>query len=167
MWWSALRRTATFASSFAMFVLVSVLAGVLVAGLAVPAVGLAGAGSRLAADQLEKIPAELETPPQAQRSKVLLSNGEVLAYIYDQNRVYVALSKIAPVMAQAVLAVEDSRFYEHGALDWQGTLRAFLRISTGGDTQGGSSISQQYVKMVLVDSCDLDRECIARVQQSH
>ena len=92
---------------------------------------------------------------------MLLGNGDVLTYFYQENRVYVPLEKIAPVMIQAQLAIEDHRFYEHGAMDLTGTLRALLRTSSG-NTQGGSSISQQYVKMVLVESCHLDQACIAR-----
>ena len=50
------------------------------------------------------------------------------------------LNKIAPVMRQAQIAIEDHRYYEHGALDFKGTLRALVRNSTeGGVTQGGSS----------------------------
>ncbi|MFC7625579.1 transglycosylase domain-containing protein [Microlunatus sp. GCM10028923] len=152
-------------ASLVMFLLVSVLAGALVAGLFIPVAGLLGVTGQAAAEEVADLPAELDTPPQAERSKVLLGNGEVLTYFYDQNRVYVPLDKIAPVMIQAQLAIEDHRFYEHGAMDLTGTLRAFLRTSSG-DTQGGSSISQQYVKMVLVESCDLDQICIARVTQA-
>ncbi|MFC7625722.1 transglycosylase domain-containing protein [Microlunatus sp. GCM10028923] len=143
----------------------SVLAGVLVAGLFVPFAGLAGVTGQAAAGELENLPAELETPPQAERSKVLLGNGEVLTYFYDENRIYVPMAKIAPVMIQAQLAIEDHRFYEHGAMDLIGTLRAFVRTSSG-DTQGGSTLSQQYVKMVLVESCELDQACISRMIQA-
>src|SRR5690606_1911357 len=83
----------------------------------------------------------------------------------DQNRVYVPLSKIAPAMIRAQLAIEDHRFYEHGAMDLVGTLRALVRTSSG-DTQGGSTISQQYVKMVLQEACNLDQACIAEVTRS-
>ncbi|GAB3752137.1 transglycosylase domain-containing protein [Microlunatus parietis] len=161
----SLKRPAKVLSSLAMFLVVSVLAGVLVAGLFVPFAGLAGVTGQAAAGELENLPAELETPPQAERSKVLLGNGEVLTYFYDENRIYVPLDKIAPVMVQAQLAIEDHRFYEHGAMDLIGTLRAFVRTSSG-DTQGGSTLTQQYVKMVLVESCELDQACIARMIQS-
>ncbi len=163
--WAVVRRAGVIASSLAMFVLVSVLAGVLVAGLFVPFAGLAGVSGRAAASEIEDLPEELATPPQAERSEVLLGNGEVLTYFYQENRVYVPLQKIAPVMIQAQLAIEDHRFYEHGALDLTGTLRALLRTSSG-NTQGGSSISQQYVKMVLVESCRLNQACIAKVTEA-
>ncbi|WP_152360355.1 transglycosylase domain-containing protein [Microlunatus speluncae] len=160
------KRVVKVVSAFAMFAVVSVLAGVLVAGLFVPLAGLSGATGQAAAGELDNLPAELDTPPQAERSTVLLGNGDVLTYFYDQNRIYTKLDKIAPVMVQAQLAIEDHRFYQHGALDLTGTMRALLQNSSGGSTQGGSSISQQYVKMVLLDACDLDQACIAEVLES-
>ena len=70
-------------------------------------------------------------------------------------------------MRQAQLAIEDHRYYEHGALDFKGTLRALVRNSTSDSgTQGGSSITQQYVKMVQVEAClsKGDLECVKEAQ---
>lgn len=161
------KRAGSVAYSLVMFVTVSVLAGVLIAGLFVPIAGVAGVGSKAAAAELDSIPAELATPAPATRSKVLMGNGKVLAYFYDENRIPVKLDEIAPVMRQAQLAVEDHRFYEHGALDLKGTMRALIRNSTGdGSVQGGSSITQQYVKMVQVEACQAkgDAQCVREAQ---
>ena len=160
------RRVGGVAYSLVMFVVVSVLSGVLIAGLFVPIAGLAGVSSKAAAEELDKLPAELETPIPPTRSKVLMGNGKTLAYFYDENRIYVKLDKIAPVMRQAQLAIEDHRFYEHGALDLRGTLRALVRNSSGGETQGGSSISQQYVKMVQIEACQGDKQCVTDATRS-
>ena len=118
------------AYSLIMFTLVSVLAGVLVAGLFIPFAGMAGVSGRAAADELDNLPAELATPAPSTRSKVLMGDGKVLAHFFVENRVPVALDKVAPVMRQAQIAIEDHRFYEHGALDFKGTLRALVRNST-------------------------------------
>ncbi|WP_375424950.1 transglycosylase domain-containing protein [uncultured Friedmanniella sp.] len=135
------------------FTLVSVLAGLLVVGLTLPGLGAAAWASRRAADNLSSLPLDLGAQSQSQRSQVLDANGDVLAYFYTENRVYVSLDKIAPVMQQAIVSIEDHRFYEHGPIDLIGTLRAFLRNSASdGATQGGSSITQQYVKMVQVEA---------------
>ena len=61
------------------------------------------------------------------------------------------LTEVAPVMRQAVVAIEDSRFYEHGGIDLRGTLRAFVNNQAGEDVQGGSTLTQQYVKQVLLE----------------
>ncbi|SDV03661.1 Membrane carboxypeptidase (penicillin-binding protein) [Microlunatus sagamiharensis] len=149
-----------------MFAIVSVLAGVLVAGLFVPYAGLAGMGSKAAADELNSLPTELATPTPPTRSTVYMADGKVLAYFYDENRIPVALNKIAPVMRQAQLAIEDHRYYEHGALDVKGTLRALVRNSTSDvGTQGGSSITQQYVKMVQIESCQSKGASDAKIKK--
>ncbi|HEY5821498.1 MAG TPA: penicillin-binding protein [Propionibacteriaceae bacterium] len=161
------KRMGSVAYSLVMFVIVSVLAGVLIAGLFVPLAGLAGVSGKAAASELDSLPAELSTPAPATRSKVLMADGKVLAYFYKENRIPVKLNEIAPVMRQAQMAIEDHRYYEHGALDFKGTLRAFIRNSTSdAGTQGGSSITQQYVKMVQVEACEAkaDKECVKDAQ---
>jgi membrane peptidoglycan carboxypeptidase len=54
-------------------------------------------------------------------------------------------------MRQAVVAIEDSRFYKHGGIDLRGTMRAFVNNQAGDDVQGGSTLTQQYVKQVLLE----------------
>src|SRR4029079_6051388 len=148
------RRLGSVAYSLVMFVIVSVLAGVLIAGLFVPFAGLAGVSTKAAAAELSNLPAELATPAPPTRSRVLMANGKTLAYFYDENRIPVSIKQISPVMRQAQIAIEDHRFYEHGALDFKGTLRALVRNSASeGNIQGGSSITQQYVKMVQIEAC--------------
>ena len=146
-------RPSRVVASLLLFTAVSALCGLLVAGLVLPAVGVAAVGSRAAVDQLDNLPVEFQPPAQAQRSQILDANGDVLAYFYDENRVYVGLDAIAPNMRKAIVAIEDHRFYEHGPIDITGTLRALLRNqAAGGVTQGGSSITQQYVKMVKIEA---------------
>jgi membrane peptidoglycan carboxypeptidase len=134
------------------FIGVSVLSGALAAGLAVPFAGFAGRGSAQVAETVQTLPKELVVDPVAVRSRILAADGSLIATLYEQNRVPVPLDAISPIMRKAIVAIEDSRFYEHGALDLKGTLRAMLRNQTEGEVQqGGSSITQQYVKMSLVE----------------
>lgn len=143
-------------SAALLFVLVSIVAGCLTAGLALPAIALAGVGSKQAESGLTALAKPLNAPAQAQRSTLLAANGTVIGYFYDQNRVYEPLSKIAPVMQKALVAIEDNTFYSHGALDLKGTVRAFLANLTHGSTvQGGSTLTQQYVKQVLLNTAVL------------
>src|SRR5690349_19068884 len=100
---------------------VSALVGLLVAGIAIPFAALAGVGARTTADSLKKLPADLETAPLAQRTKILDVHGKRLATWYDQNRVNVRLNDVALIMRKAIVSIEDYRFYEHGALDIKGT----------------------------------------------
>lgn len=148
--------------SILMFFLVSLLGGVLVAGLLVPTAGVAAELAKLGATAVQAIPREVETPPPAEGSKVLMADGTVLTNFYDENRVYVPLSEISPAMRQAQISIEDQRFYEHGALDLKGTLRALIRTSSG-NLQGGSTLTQQYIKLALIDKAiaDNDKEALA------
>ena len=102
-----------------LFVLValSALMGVLVAGLAIPFAGALGMGTKAVSGSMKDFPIKVSAEPLAQRTRVLDSHNKLIATFYDQNRVYVPLEKIAPIMRQAILASEDARFYEHGALD--------------------------------------------------
>ena len=139
--------------SLIMFLFVAFLGGLLAAGLIVPIAGVVSSAGTSVATRLDQLPAELETPPQPERSRLLTADGKVLAYFYDENRVYVPLDKISPLMRQAQVAIEDHRFYEHGALDLQGTLRALVSTSQG-NTQGASTLTQQYVRLVLVENAE-------------
>ena len=72
--------------------------------------------------------------------------------------------QVNPVMYDAILSSEDPRYYQHGGVDLIGTTRALLSNAAGGETQGGSSISQQYVKNVLVQRCERDARATDAVE---
>ena len=126
--------------------------GVLLAGLAFPVFGSLGLVARAGAEQFEAIPSELVEPPLPQSSRILAADGSTLAVAYfNENRVVVPLDRVPKVMQDAILAVEDERFYEHNGVDVKGLLRAAIRNSQAGEVQqGGSTITQQYVKNVLI-----------------
>jgi len=147
------------ASHMGVFVAVSAVMGILVAALAVPLVSAVGYGTGKISHSLQNLPQELKAEPLAQSTKVLGANGKVFATFYDQNRVDVSLDQISPIMRRSIVAIEDYRFYQHGALDLKGTLRAFLTNQGGGSsTQGGSSITQQMAKMTAVDQAQTNAE---------
>jgi membrane peptidoglycan carboxypeptidase len=64
----------------------------------------------------------------------------------------VKLSAVAPILIHAVLDTEDERFYQHGGIDAPSTIRALLNNSAGNNLQGGSTITQQLVKQVYLNS---------------
>src|SRR6478752_4795327 len=134
-------------SHLGVIVVVSAVLGVLTAGLVVPLVGAVGYGATATARSMQNLPEELKAAPLAQRTRVLDRHGNPIATFYDENRVNVPLARVSPIMKSAIIAIEDYRFYEHGALDLKGTLRAFVNNQTSGATQGGSSITQQMAKM--------------------
>ncbi len=130
----------------------AVVAGLVGAGLFMPAVGAAGATARTGVDFFDALPAELEQSPLAQQSRILDADGHVIATFYNENRIVVPLAKIAPIMREAQIAIEDTRFRQHGGIDPKGVLRAALNNASGSDTQGASTLTQQYVKLTLQEN---------------
>ncbi len=145
------RRRGSVVSVLAALAALSVATGVIVAAVALPVAGMVGIAARDAAETFNGLPVPaLSTLPT--RSEILDANGGLIAYYYPNHiyRVAVTYSQIAPVMRNAIVAIEDSRYYQHGALDIRGTLRAIATDLTGGQVQGGSTIAQQYVKNALL-----------------
>jgi membrane peptidoglycan carboxypeptidase len=145
----------------AAFALIAGIGGVLAAGLVLPAVAVASTTTTTAATAFDDLPSQLKEEPLSEKSVMLAADGTVLATFYAENRIVVPLDKIAPVMQQAVIAVEDKRFYQHGGIDPAGMLRAFAKNALTDDLQGASTLTQQYVKNVLVEAGQRDNDAAA------
>ncbi|QWF22391.1 transglycosylase domain-containing protein [Nocardioides sp. LMS-CY] len=147
--------------------IVSVVLGVLMAGLVLPMAAVTGLATREVAEKVDDLPRSLHVEPLPQRSRILDRHGAVLATVFEQNRVVVPLRRISRTAVKAVLAIEDHRFYQHGALDLRATLRALLNnAAAGGVVQGGSSISQQLVKQTLANQAGSPVERRAATEES-
>jgi membrane peptidoglycan carboxypeptidase len=142
------------------------LGGVLVAGLVLPLVGGAGVGVKGVASTFTDLPSPPREEPLPEMTRLLDRNGTQIAQFYYQNRQSVPLSQVAPAMQQAIVAIEDARFYEHGGLDIKGTLRALItNTQAGGIKQGGSSLTQQLVKNIMLTQAESEHErALARVK---
>jgi membrane peptidoglycan carboxypeptidase len=152
---SVLGRLVTFAA----------IGGVLAAAMVLPIVAATGVLVRNQADKFTTLSLTAQGLPQ--RSEILDASGHLLAYVYGVDVPYssaksgvvqyfgwdrqpVTYQQIAPSMANAVVAIEDSRYWEHGAIDLRGTIRAAVNDLQHKPVQGGSTIAQQYVKNVLL-----------------
>ncbi len=135
--------------SFVILAVLSVTCGVFIAGMGIPFAALASDAAGSASSSLNNVTTQLTIPHQAENSQILLANGDVLASFFDQNREPVGLDQISPQMQKAQMAIEDHRFYDHGAVDAQGILRAALGQVVG-NSGGGSTLTQQYVKQVRI-----------------
>lgn len=150
----------------AKFLGVSVLAGVVLAGIALPAAGALGLAAKGSVEGFDEIPANLKRPPLSQRTTILDAEGGQIATVYSRDRTVVPLKDISPYMQKAIIAIEDSRFYEHGAIDAKGILRALNEnAQSGGVTQGASTLTQQYVKNVFVEEAGDDPTKVAQATQ--
>ncbi|WP_084349242.1 penicillin-binding protein [Janibacter limosus] len=145
------------------FLAVAVGIGLVGAGIAIPLAGATGGAAKSTASGFNELDDEFTANPLAQQSKIYSADGKLLATPYDANRIVVPLSKVSPWMRKAQMAIEDSRFYEHGGIDVRGTLRALVSNASSGQTQGGSSITQQYVKLMLQEKAvrEGDKEGVA------
>lgn len=84
-------------------------------------------------------------------TKILDRNGKPLHDIFlDERRTPVSLSEVPQDLKEATIAIEDKNFYKHQGFDPFGILRGFTRIFTRGYAQGGSTLTQQLVKNVLL-----------------
>ncbi|WP_342775779.1 transglycosylase domain-containing protein [Nonomuraea deserti] len=143
-------------------------AGVVTAAIALPAVGGTGAMFVSASEELGIKPEQLKEPPLAEKTTVLDAKGNQIAQFYEEYRENVKLADVAEIMKTAIISIEDYRFYEHGAIDIEGTMRALAKnLSSGGIAQGGSSITQQYVKQVLLNSATTEKEKNAALEASY
>jgi membrane peptidoglycan carboxypeptidase len=144
-----------------------VAAGALVAALLFPWVGGPAVAAQRSTGLLGDLPTELTIDPPAPNTVLLAANGEPITYFYDENRAPVAHDQIAEVMKQAMVAIEDARFYEHHGLDVQGTLRALVtNLAAGGVQEGGSTLTQQLVKQTLLQTATTPEERSAATEQT-
>ncbi|WP_078592060.1 transglycosylase domain-containing protein [Streptomyces megasporus] len=150
----------------AKFLGVSVLAGAVLAGIALPVAGGIGLAAKGTVESFDEIPIDFKRPPLSQKNRILDSEGNLIAIDYYRDRTVVPLDKIAPVMRKAIVAIEDSRFYEHGAIDLKSVLRALNKNAQQGEVaEGGSTLTQQYVKNVFVEQAGDDQEKVAEATQ--
>jgi len=137
------------------FVLVAAAGGIVSALLVLPFAVGANAVTGEAIDFLNDMPSELTEMKMAEASHVYANDGTtLLATFFSENRTYVPLDQISENLINAAVSIEDQRFWEHGGVDIQGTMRAFVKNATGSEQSGGSGITQQYVKNILIDKAN-------------
>ena len=134
-----------------------VLAGLLAAALVLPWAGGLGMAARDAAAGFMAMPADLEIRRLTERVLITDVDHNPIAEVARRERDVVGLEDISPWVPAALMAVEDNRFHEHSGFDLKGMLRAALRTAQG-DTQGGSTITQQYVKNLLIEQATDEEE---------
>lgn len=162
------RLAATLARVIGFFA-ASAVCGLLAASLVVPAVAAAGFGVSGSISYFDNLPSELLVAPPSQSTKVLTADGQTIATFYTENRIKVPLAQMSPYIRDAIVAIEDSRFYKHPGIDPQGILRAAIFNLTQNGRQGASTITQQYVTNVINEaflSQDKGNEVVLSGQKS-
>jgi membrane peptidoglycan carboxypeptidase len=161
------KRDHSLVSNAASLLVCGLLAGFVVAAAAFPAVALSGLAAKAGADTFDSLPTELSVLPSPQVSRVFASDGKtLLAMLYDENRRDVQLANVAPVMQQAIVAAEDTRYYQHHGVDIKGVARAAVANQQAGSTQGASTLTMQYVRQALAYSARTPQEVVDATVQS-
>ncbi|WP_054953000.1 transglycosylase domain-containing protein [Flaviflexus massiliensis] len=133
------------------FLLACTAGGFALAGLAMPFVATTGTASNATTTLFDDLPTELTFTEPSEQSVILASDGTELARFYAENRIVIASGDISQYLKDAVVAIEDERFYEHNGIDPQGLIGAAFNNFTGGRLAGGSTVTQQYVKNLLIE----------------
>jgi membrane peptidoglycan carboxypeptidase len=144
------------------------LCGALAAGLVLPFVGGLGLAANQVTDRFLDTSCDLVIAPAGQTSTVLASDGKtVLATLFDQNRQDISLSQVPESVQQALISTEDRRFYSHHGVDLRGLARAAAHNgSDSSSTQGGSTLTMQYVKQVRYYQARTDAQRAAAIEQN-
>ncbi|MFG1840814.1 penicillin-binding protein [Micromonospora sp. NPDC049175] len=143
------------------------LAGVVVAAAAFPAVAMSGLAAKAGAETFGALPTELTVARAPQISYLLASDGKTpLATMYDENRRDVKLADISPYMQKAIIAAEDHDFYKHNGVDINGVARAFVNNQSDGGRQGASTLTMQYVRLAIAYSATHPADVVAATEDT-
>ncbi|MFD1720313.1 transglycosylase domain-containing protein [Amnibacterium endophyticum] len=151
------RRRSSRASALLGLLAIAVVAGMILAVSVVPAVALGGQAVTNGVKAFGDMPGDLAVKPLDQKTRIYAKDGSKEVQIgafYAQNREVIPWSQITPAVEDAVIAGEDVRYWQHGALDPYGMVRAAIGDVLGHPLQGASTITQQYVKNVCVQQAE-------------
>ncbi|BCB87320.1 penicillin-binding protein [Phytohabitans suffuscus] len=163
-----MKRVLSATNRMAPLVRAGLIAGVLVAAVAYPIAAAGGIGAKAAADFVGDMPSALDATPPAQTTYVYAADGKTLiTMFYEEHRKYTPISQMSVNIQRAIVASEDSRFYQHNGVDAKGIARAFVANHQGGEVQqGASTLTMQYVRMALRDSAKTPLEVQQATEQT-
>jgi membrane peptidoglycan carboxypeptidase len=143
-----------------------VIVGVLAAGFLLPYIGGMSLAAKAGADKFLGTQCNLTEEPVQQRTTMYANDGKtVIATLFDQNRQVISLAQVPKTVTDALISTEDRRFYSHHGVDIRGLIRGALK-TTNGDTQGASTLTEQYVKQVRYYEAGTDAERAAAIDQN-
>ena len=137
------------------------LAGVVVAAAAFPAVAMSGLAAKAGGETFASLPSELKQGAAPQISRLFAADNKTqISVFYDEFRSDVPLKDISINMQNAIIAAEDHEFRKHNGVDIKGVARAFVNNKSGKAQQGASTLTMQYVRMSLAYSATSPQEVV-------
>jgi membrane peptidoglycan carboxypeptidase len=144
----------------------SAVAGILATAMVAPALAVTGVAANNSISMFESLPSYLKPDALAQKSQIFAVDGTgapvLLASVFDQNREEVSWDQISPFAKDAVISVEDPRFYSHGGVDLLSSTRAALQSAVSSGGPGASTISMQYVRNILIQNTNAISDPVLR-----
>ncbi|PRB11825.1 thioredoxin [Microbacterium sp. MYb62] len=136
----------------------SAVAGLLVTASVTPVLAMTGLAGTSALTLFDRLPESLNPGTPMEQSSIYATapDGSTveLASFYEQNRIPVTYEQVSPVLYDAILSSEDKNFYSHGGVNVGATVKALVDNVRGTSSRGASTISQQFVKNVLIQKCE-------------
>jgi membrane peptidoglycan carboxypeptidase len=137
------------------------LAGVVVAAAAFPAVAMSGLAAKAGGQTFASLPTELRQATAPQITRIFASDNKTqISVFYDEFRSDVPLKDISKNMQNAIIAAEDHDFYQHNGVDLKGVARAIVSNKSGKSQQGASTLTMQLVRMTLAYSATSPQEVV-------
>jgi membrane peptidoglycan carboxypeptidase len=137
------------------------LAGVVVAAAAFPAVAMSGLAAKAGGETFASLPSELRQATAPQITRIFASDNKTqISVFYDEFRSDVPLKDISKNMQSAIIAAEDHEFYQHNGVDLKGVARAIVSNKSGKSQQGASTLTMQLVRMTLAYSATSPQEVV-------
>lgn len=144
----------------------SAVAGILATAMVAPALAVTGVAANNSISMFESLPSYLKPDALAQKSQIYAVDGTgapvLLASVFDQNREEITWDQISPYAKDAVISVEDPRFYSHGGVDLLSSTRAALQSAVSSGGPGASTISMQYVRNILIQNTNAISDPVLR-----
>ncbi|WP_045739859.1 penicillin-binding protein [Actinoplanes rectilineatus] len=141
--------------------------GVVLASAVFPFAAVSGLALRAGEKTFAALPSQLRSFQAPQITRVYAADGKTpLTQFYDEFRSDIPLKSMSAFMPAAMVAAEDREFYHHAGVDLKGVARALVNNNQGGQKQGASTITMQWVRMSLSYSATSPNEVVAATQDT-
>lgn len=139
-------------------VCLALVAGLAAASIAIPYTLTTAGTAEATVDWWLDLPSSIDEVVLPERTVIKDANGKTFAQVFTVNRVTIPLAKMGQPVQDALIATEDSRFYQHSGMDAKGVGRAIVNNVLSDDVQGASTLTQQLVENLRMQLAKTEEE---------